>query len=148
MSGIYKNRSRNAIALQQRKKMHKTIVSKGYLLTGIIIGGALAGLQYWHIHSHMAFLWLGIFGLMFVLGLSYTTHYGQLLCCAILTSFLASIPCVWLINARLPYFSPYCLQVSMLMHSMPFIFTFYNIVFTLATLPYFTRPGTPLFDYV
>lgn len=86
--------------------MHKTIVSKGYLLTGIIIGGALAGLQYWHIHSHMAFLWLGIFGLMFVLGLSYTTHYGQLLCCAILTSFLASIPCVWLINARLPYFSP------------------------------------------
>ena len=76
-----------------------------FLLVGLIIGGLLALSERMHISSHLPFIWLSTYGFMFLLALPYAKKLSSLLLITFIPSFLASIPCLWLLNVSIPYFS-------------------------------------------
>ncbi|MDP1574394.1 MAG: hypothetical protein Q8L78_05635 [Coxiellaceae bacterium] len=85
--------------------MKNTPSSTLFILTGIIIGGLLALCEHMSISAHLPFIWLSTFGFMFLLALPYTNKVSTTFLITLIPSFLASIPCLWLLDASIPYFS-------------------------------------------
>lgn len=86
-----------------------TISKTPCLITGLIIGGLLALLEAYHIHAHLPFLWVGIFGILFLLGINDQKNKVTFTLATLVASFFISVPYISLIDKPLYYFSPFIL---------------------------------------
>ena len=76
-----------------------------FVIIGIIVGCAIATLIHHQSKSYLTYMWIGLYGLMFLLATQNAQSLLKLSFTTLIPSFFASIPFVWQLNHDYFYFS-------------------------------------------
>lgn len=90
---------------------NQTISSIPFLIVGFVAGTLLALLHYFHFSYNLIYLWIGIYGLLFLLSFPTASSLKWLFIITLIPSYLASIPFVWQINQTYIPFSALLLMI-------------------------------------